>query len=109
MWMVDPALMCRKHLLGEHVELHMLVGSIKRGKSLEGFVRNRLIQPKDILARHDILAEEMARRGYKHKSPLEQPELTEDIAVATVSVTDNEVELFNRCPDCRARILEANC
>lgn len=28
MWMVDPKIMCRKHLLGEHLELHMLAGCI---------------------------------------------------------------------------------
>jgi len=28
MWMTPPAGMCRKHLLGEHVELHMLLGQL---------------------------------------------------------------------------------
>jgi hypothetical protein len=28
MWMVPPKVMCRKHLLGEHVEIHMLAGSL---------------------------------------------------------------------------------
>ena len=36
MWMLPPECMCRKHLLGEHVELHMLLGSMRRGKSIEG-------------------------------------------------------------------------
>lgn len=36
MWMLPPETMCRKHLLGEHVELHMLLGSLRRGKTLTG-------------------------------------------------------------------------
>lgn len=35
MWMLPTAGMCRKHLLGEHVELHMLLGSLRRGKNIE--------------------------------------------------------------------------
>ena len=34
MWLVPPSHMCRKHLLGEHVELHMLLGTLKKGKSI---------------------------------------------------------------------------
>lgn len=34
MWMVPPELMCRQHLLGEHVELHMFVGAINKGTSV---------------------------------------------------------------------------
>jgi hypothetical protein len=28
MWMVDPRIMCRNHLLGEHAEIHMFVWNI---------------------------------------------------------------------------------
>ena len=38
MWMVNPEILCRKHLLGEHVELHMLVGWIIKGKSIQGYL-----------------------------------------------------------------------
>ena len=31
MWMIDPKLLCRKHLLGEHLEIHMFVGTINKG------------------------------------------------------------------------------
>jgi Pyrimidine dimer DNA glycosylase len=37
MWLVDPRLMCSQHLLGEHVELHMLVGSLNRKKTSMAF------------------------------------------------------------------------
>ena len=34
MWMIDPTMLCTKHLLGEHVELHMFVGTINKNKKL---------------------------------------------------------------------------
>ena len=41
MWMVDPKKMCRKHLLGEHVEIHMMVGTLLKGRSIDGFLGTR--------------------------------------------------------------------
>jgi hypothetical protein len=38
MWMVWPELMCRKHLLGEHVEIHMLLGALNKGHRVQGFI-----------------------------------------------------------------------
>lgn len=37
MWLVPTRFVRRKHLLGEHVEHHMLVGSIHKGLSMAGF------------------------------------------------------------------------
>lgn len=61
--------MCRRHLLGEHVETHMMVGSLLRGKNMEGFYHG-LIDTRLIRPRHDALVVEMLRRGYRHASPL---------------------------------------
>ena len=41
MWMLPPKGLCRKHLLGEHVELHMLLGSMRRGKNIDGFLLSK--------------------------------------------------------------------
>ena len=62
--MVDPRLLCRKHLLGEHVELHMLAGSLRRGISLQGFFENKLIEIHNVARRHEQLVREMKRRGF---------------------------------------------
>jgi hypothetical protein len=37
MWMVDPRQMCRQHLLGEHNELHMFAGTMRKGIGLAGY------------------------------------------------------------------------
>ena len=45
MWMVDPSLLCRKHLLGEHLECHMFVGTINKNISIKGYIKNGLCEP----------------------------------------------------------------
>jgi len=99
--MVQPDLLCRKHLMGEHVELHMLVGSLNKGRSVKGFIRDGLIEVQSVRDRHEQLVVEMARRGYNHKSPL--PDFNSFIA-GSVNVSDNIEELKRRCIDCKERI-----
>ena len=98
MWMVNPRLMCRKHLLGEHVELHMFVAAIRRGLNLSGYLQNRLLEPHNISARHDELVREMERRGYQHRSPL--PEFN-PVRCGRISRRANLTELVRRCKLCR--------
>jgi hypothetical protein len=49
----------------------MFLGTMKKGKSLEGYVRNNLLELSSLRSRHDALAKEILRRGYNHKSDLE--------------------------------------
>ncbi len=102
MWLVDPALMCRKHLLGEHLEMHMFAGCLLRGKNISGYIRNSLVEVHSIKARHARLAEEMVKRGYQHASPL--PEF-KDYQAGSVDIEKSLQELRERCPDC-ARLMD---
>ena len=102
MWMVDPKIMCQKHLCGEHVELHMLVGHLQRGRRIDGYVKNNCAQPRSINVRHKALAKEMERRGYRHASPLQSGPWLEHKAVRVDAVAAL-AELVRRCPECRAR------
>ena len=99
MWMVNPRRMCDQHLLGEHVELHMLVGSLRLKKSLAGFVANGLIEVASIRRRHQELAREMARRGFRHQSPLPRFRARR---LGRVVRKKSLADLLSRCPDCRA-------
>ena len=72
MWMVDPRVMCRQHLLGEHKELHMLASSMCLGKTLDGHVTRGQLELGSMLPRHNELVAEMERRGWNHLTPLEQ-------------------------------------
>jgi len=105
MWLIDPELMCRNHLLGEHLECHMLVGCILREKTLGRFLTDGLVDPEQVQGRHDALVEEMLRRGYNHKSPL--PKHRYDGLPGCVDPQKNLVDLADRCPSCKQRIESA--
>ena len=105
MWMVDPGIMCRKHLLGEHVEIHMLIGSLRSGKSIQGFLDRGLLEPQNIVSRHRALVREMLGRGYRHKS-----ELNINFNISQIGEVDQEKslwELLERCSECSTRFFES--
>ena len=106
MWNVNPKIMCRKHLLGEHVEMHMFLGSIIHGRSLDGFLQKGLVEVHNIKQRHDQLVSEMIDRGYNHKSPLIIPKKHIKPMSIEHGHVDKEVslnELLSRCRECRKR------
>ena len=96
--MVPPATMCRKHLLGEHVEIHMAVASLRLGKSVDGFLAKGLLQLEKLRSRHDELVREMERRGYRHRSPLGEVPRRRG---GKVDRRSNARELARRCDECR--------
>lgn len=102
--MVEPELLCRKHLMGEHVEMHMLAGSVSKQKTLTGFITKGLVELDRIQHRHDEIASEVEFRGYNHKSPLDQPDTSCYDDLGAVSWADSIHELHRRCPDCAKRI-----
>ena len=101
MWFVNPMWMCRQHLLGEHVELHMFFTEyFIKHKRLSGYITRGLFDPTQLQWRHDIIAQEMTKRGYNHRTPL--PEFTvfnlEDVVM--VDYLDSKNELLTRCSRC---------
>ena len=73
-WDVDPSRLCRKHLLGEHRELHGLWNIITQGK--RGYSRHPETvrwfgKQRALYVRHERLVKEILRRGYRHNSPLD--------------------------------------
>lgn len=104
MWMTDPRGMCRQHLLGEHLEIHMFVNHINAGKGIDGYLDGNLLEIASLLHRHDALVHEMKTRGYQHNSPL-PPVRTRGIPVDKVfRRIDREAaltELLRRCERCR--------
>lgn len=101
MWNIPPEKLCQKHLCGEHLEMHMFVGTIKRGNRIDGYVRNKLVDTRNIQRRHDELAAEMLRRGYNHKSPMDYEDM---LSQGEIDVEFNRADLMARCPECRARL-----
>ncbi|MCM8756422.1 MAG: pyrimidine dimer DNA glycosylase/endonuclease V [Candidatus Omnitrophica bacterium] len=72
-WDIEPQNLCRKHLLGEHRELHAIWSIITKNK--KGYSRHPETlrwkgKLKALFLRHENLVKEFKRRGYNHKSPL---------------------------------------
>lgn len=109
-WMVDPKIMCRKHLLGEHVEHHMFVGTINKGLSMTGYLEGNLLEILSLHERHAELVKEMGARGYNHRSGLPGVRYAgswEDVN-KKIDRPASLKELLRRCPECRARYEEAS-
>lgn len=103
MWLLPPARMCRQHLLGEHVECHMLAASLRMGKSIAGHLAAGQLDPSKLDARHAELAAEIARRGWNHKSPLVAPDVAAGI-IGNIDPAANRLLLAERCGECRKRL-----
>ncbi|MHA1962788.1 MAG: pyrimidine dimer DNA glycosylase/endonuclease V [Candidatus Thorarchaeota archaeon] len=107
MWMVDPALMCNEHLLGEHVECHMLVGHLQRKRQITNYIRLNLLQPQSLRERHRQLALEMESRKMLHKSPLPEFDMSylpEGHRIYIVDAEESWTELSRRCSECSRRL-----
>jgi hypothetical protein len=103
--MVDPRIMCQRHLLGEHAELHMIAANIELGKSIEGFILVNAIEPRSVGNRHEELVAEMVTRGMRHNSPLEFSTLLyHDVVVDRAASLRM---LIDRCPVCAKRLESA--
>jgi len=105
MWGVNPEKLCNQHLLGEHLEMHMFVGCIKKGISLKGYYDNKLVCTNLIKKRHDDLMNEMISRGMKHNTPMEEINFFKDYKQGSIDLELNINELMRRCPKCKERFV----
>ncbi len=107
-WLCDPKILCRKHLLGEHVEIHMFVGSINKGISMKKYAETGLLEFSSIEKRHEELVTEMVSRGYKHNSPLQEIKPLGDVPEIKIDKIDSLLNLLNRCEECRRNYMDIN-
>jgi len=100
-WKINPEFLCDKHLLGNHVELHMAVGCLKKGISLNGYIETGLLEIHNFEKRHAEIVLEMKKRGFNHKSALPYYKKT---ICGKIDAKKNILELKKRCKECRKRI-----
>lgn len=78
-WDLPPEVLCRKHLLGEHAELHaiwnILTGDMSGYRS-HPETRRWEGKLKALYQRHRLLVLEMEKRGYRHFSELDPEKAT---------------------------------
>lgn len=109
MWGTDVTKMCNPHLLGEHRELHMIVGALRSKKmTLWGHLRAGLIDVRLIAPRHEEIVQEFRRRGlpsgFWHDTPLrpeDVPECRHDYAPGFLDIEVNEQTLRERGCKCQ--------
>jgi hypothetical protein len=108
MWMINPELLCNKHLLGEHGEIHKHRHNFVKKHKISGRIFPIVqIEPSSMKYRHDQLAREMVKRGMNHKSDYVQPDISHlpfSERYAEVNTYKSLVDLEKRCPDCAGNI-----
>lgn len=108
MWGIDPSYLCKKHLIGEHGEIHKHRHNfIKKHKITKRISPIVQIEPENMQKRHDELANEMIKRGYNHNSPYEQPDISYlpiNERYAKIDIINSINDLSNRCPECKKRL-----
>lgn len=109
MWMIDPKLLCTKHLIGEHGEIHKFRHTFVKQYSINGRMEPIVqIEPSQMQIRHDELAKEMNRRKLNsHKSPYTLPDLSylsKKYLDVKTNFEYNKQDLMQRCLECRRRI-----
>ena len=100
--MVDPRIMCRQHLLGEHAEIHLFIWAISRGNSVRGYTQKGFLEIRNLYDRHEELMKEMKQRGYKHNSDLDK-KWRQAEELGYIDKEESLKQLINRCQRCRER------
>ncbi len=97
-WDVPPAELCRLHLLGEHRELHAIWSILvndKKGYRHHPEVQRWVGKLAALYGRHAMLVEEMERRGYRHRSPLD----------SSLATGEHEQDCYVDMPAAQRRLL----
>lgn len=103
MWDVDPRKLCRKHLLGEHREIHALFTILREDRSAYRKHPETIRWEGKLPAlahRHDRVVEEMRKRGYGHYSPLPEVAGSDVQDQLLISVEEQEELLISKPCDC---------
>lgn len=102
-WDLPPKILCSKHLLGEHLELHCIWTILTEGRKGYSHHPETLRwkgKLKALYKRHDELVKEMKSRGYNHKSNLNKAQAT----------GEEKQDLFLQTPKEQVEILRGkNC
>lgn len=107
MWMINPELLCDQHLLGAHGEIHKFKHSFEKKHNMIKRITLGQIEPKAMKEEHDRLVLEMEKRGMKHNSPYELPDLNyipQEYLDMKVDADKSIEDLKDRCFKCEEKI-----
>lgn len=106
MHMLDPKILCQKHLLAEHLSVHAFVSLINQGNSLLGYIEHNLLEVSSLRNRHATLMVEMVLRGLHHNSSLNlitNYNNYQAYSQYTIDQSQSLNDLMNTCNRCRER------
>lgn len=110
-WDIHPKHLCRKHLLGEHRELHGLWNILTKhggegGYSKHPETKRWVGKLRALYDRHKALVEEMKDRGYNHLSDLDENLATgqggQDVFIDTI---EDQKKILKKPCDCFSKVL----
>ena len=97
-WDIEPNLLCKNHLLGEHREIHAIWTVITKGRkgySQHPETKRWVDNLAGLFERHNAIVEEMKNRRYNHNSPLEYDgEITKRSFPVFVDSYNRQLELL---------------
>ena len=107
--MISPELLCNKHLIGEHGEIHKHRHNFVKKHNIFGRLNPVVqIEPLSMKKRHDELTKEMEKRfNKKYNSLYEMPDLSylpNEQKFAKVNIDISIKDLLNRCSECSKKI-----
>jgi len=103
-WDIHVKHLCRKHLLGEHRELHGLWNILtkhggKGGYSQHPETKRWVSKLKALYERHEALVVQMKKRRYNHNSPLDEKWATgEGIQRVYINTTKEQRSILSDKP-----------
>jgi hypothetical protein len=102
-WDVEPRLLCRQHLLGEHRELHGLWNILTKHGGVGGYsqhpeTRRWVGKLAALRARHEALVAEMTRRGYRHGSNLDGEATGSSVQDEFIDTPTRQLEILRDKP-----------
>lgn len=101
-WDIPPKNLCRKHLLGEHRELHAIWAILTKSK--KGYINHPETKRwignlKALYNRHEDEVIEMKKRGYQHHSPLDEKLISGNSTQSTfVNTLPEQKEILRNKP-----------
>lgn len=99
-WDLPVSVLCQAHLLSEHRELHGLWNILLHNK--KGYRHHPETKRWEgklgaLRLRHEAQVEEMARRGWTHRSPLPAAPITESvIQTVTINTLEEQLDILGR-------------
>lgn len=104
-WDVEPKVLCRVHLLGEHRELHaiwIILTKNKKGYRNHPETKRWVGRLRALYIRHENLVIEMRKRNYNHNSNLDNKLATGESKqkIFIHSLKEQEILLKNKNCSC---------